>query len=439
MKLSRTLAAVPFRAVLLAFLGLSASSVAACQSSEPRAARAPEATSATTTATAPKNEASSPKEDGLAHALDAVVDNAIASQAIVGGVVVVVRDGHVVYHRAAGLADREAARPVQEDTVFRLASMTKPLVSATALALVDEGVLKLDDPVTKYLPTFKPKLANGKQPVITVRQLLTHTSGLDYGMEKATAAPFHRAHASNGIDRPGLSLEENLSRLNQVPLLFEPGTKWNYSMSTDVLGGVVAKASGLSLPEAVQKFVTGPLAMKATGFAPPTPSERLAIPYADGSPRPSRMNDGQVVPFYTSNITFAPSRLFDSRSYPSGGGGMIGTADDYVRFLETVRTGGGTILKPATAKAMIENQVGDVDVTAAGPAYGWSFGFAVQKKQDPSTPSNVGTFYWGGVYGNSFFVDPVAKLTVVVLTNTAVAGMAGPFPDAVKKAVYAAK
>lgn len=421
-----------------AFLGLFAALSAGCQSSDPHAARAPDPTP--TSATAPKNEPPTAKEEnGLTHALDSVVDSAIASQAIVGGVVVVVRDGHVVYRRAVGVADREAGRPVQEDTVFRLASMTKPLVSAAALALVDQGVLKLDDPVTKYLPTFKPKLPNGKAPVITIRQLLTHTSGLDYGLEKATAAPFQRARASNGIDQPGLSFEENLARLNQVPLLFEPGTKWNYSMSTDVLGGVVAKASGLPLPDAVQKLVIAPLAMKATGFVPPSPLERLATPYADGSPRPSRMTDGQVVPFYTSNITFAPSRILDARSYPSGGGGMVGTADDYVRFLEAVRTGGGPILKAGTAKAMTENQVGDIDVTAAGPTYGWGFGFAVQKKADPNNPSNVGTFHWGGVYGNSFFVDPVAKLTVVVLTNTAVAGMAGPFPDAVKKAVYAAK
>lgn len=425
MKLSRPPALLSF----LVFLGLPAGSLAGCQSSN----RPPEATP--TSATAPHAK----EGERLTSALDGVVDSAIASQTIVGGVVVVVRDGHVVYRRAAGLADREAGRKVQEDTVFRLASMTKPLVSAAALALVDQGVLKLDDPVTKYLPTFAPKLSNGKQPVITVRQLLTHTSGLDYGLEKATAEPFHRANASNGIDQPGLSLAENLTRLNQVPLLFEPGTKWNYSMSTDVLGGVVAKAAGVPLPVAVEKLVTGPLGMKGTGFVPPSPIERLATPYADGSPRPSRMTDGQVVPFYTSNITFAPSRILDARSYPSGGGGMVGTVDDYVRFLETVRTGGGAVLKPATAKAMTENQVGDIEVTAAGPAYGWGLGFAVQKKAEPNIPSNVGTFSWGGVYGNSFFVDPVAKLTVVVLTNTAVAGMAGPFPDAVKKAVYAAK
>lgn len=375
------------------------------------------------------------KEPTQTQRLDSVIDAAIAEERIVGTVVVVARDGEIIYRRAAGFADREAKRPVALDTIFRLASMTKPVVSAAALALVDQGALGLDDPITKWLPTFRPKLKDGRAPTITVRHLLTHTAGLDYGIDEPADGPYHRARVSNGIDQPGLSLEENLERLAQAPLYFEPGSAWRYSLATDVLGGVVAKAGGGSLPDVVRRVVTEPLGIDLA-FQVSSP-DRLATPYMDASPRPARMADTQGVKVGGGEFTFAPQRMFDPRSYPSGGGGMVGTAEHYVRFLEAIRTGGGKILRPATAAAMTSNQVGDFEVPQGGGTWGFGFGFAVLKKPDPSAmPSAAGTFQWGGVYGNSFWVDPSAKLTVVVLTNTAIAGMRGAFPDAIRSAAY---
>ncbi|AUX40991.1 serine hydrolase [Sorangium cellulosum] len=391
-------------------------------------------------AAAPAPAASSPRpapvDDALQRRLDVVVDAATAEGRIVGTVVVVARDGNVVYRRAAGFADREARKPMREDTVFRLASMTKPIVSATALALVDAGTLKLDDPVAKWLPAFQPKLPDGKAPAITVRHLLTHTAGLNYGFMEPPDGPYHRARVSNGLDQPGLSLAENLERIAQAPLLFEPGSAWNYSMATDVLGGVVEKAGGAPLPEVVRRLVTGPLGIEA-GFSVED-AGRLAVPYGDASPAPERMKDVQPVKFGPTEVTYAPARVLDPRSYPSGGAGMVGTADGYVKFLEAVRTGGGKILRPETAAAMTSNQVGNLKVQQPGGTWGFGFGFAVLQQPDQTMPSAAGTWQWAGAYGTHFWVDPNARLTVVVLTNTALAGMQGEYPEAIRRAIYGA-
>ncbi len=179
---------------------------------------------------------------------------AIAAQKLVGTVVLVARDGKVVYARAAGLADREAKQAVREDTQFRLASMTKPIVSIAALALVDRGKLSLEDPVTKYLPDFRPKLADGREATITVRQLITHTSGLTYKFLEKPDGPYHKAEVSDGIAEPGMSAAENLRRLASVPLVAEPGTAWGYSLSIDVLGEVVAARAAARCSQVVEQL-----------------------------------------------------------------------------------------------------------------------------------------------------------------------------------------
>jgi CubicO group peptidase (beta-lactamase class C family) len=164
--------------------------------------------------------------DALASRLDGVVNRAIDEHRIVGTVVLVAKDGNIVYHRAAGFSDREAQQPMTEAAIFRLASMTKPIVSATVLALVQQGRLTLDDPVTKWLPEFRPKMANGRTPLITIRQLLTHTAGLSYHPSS------HSGRSGDkpiDIDEPGLPMEERLRRIGRLELLFQPGTQWSYS------------------------------------------------------------------------------------------------------------------------------------------------------------------------------------------------------------------
>jgi CubicO group peptidase (beta-lactamase class C family) len=321
-----------------------------------------------------------------------------------------------VYARAAGHADREAKTPVREDTVFRLASMTKAIVSVTALALVDRGKLSLDDPVTKWLPEFRPKLADGREPVITVRHLLLHTSGLGYTFGEALDGPYHKAEVSDGLAEPGLSAEVNLKRLASVPLLHEPGTKWKYSLSIDVLGEVVARAGGAPLPEVVKRLVTGPLGMTDTAFT--ADPARLAVPYDAGSP-PTRMPEPYDRKRGDRVVRFSPARIFDAKSFPSGGAGMAGTARDYLAFIEAMRTGGAPILKPETARLAIEDQLAKAGVTMGdGEGFGYGFGVVL----DPAaakTRQGKDTFGWGGIYGTDFWVDPQARLSVVVLTNTA--------------------
>jgi CubicO group peptidase (beta-lactamase class C family) len=382
---------------------------------------------------------SSPPPDALAQRIDAVIDRAIADERVVGAVVLVARGGEVVYHRAAGLADRESARPMREDSIVLFSSVTKPIVSAAALALVDAGRLGLDDPVTRWLPDFRPKLADGREPVMTVRHLLTHTAGLSYPFFEKESGPYHQANVSNGFDQPGLSFEENARRLVSVPLLYEPGTGWSYSLATDVLGEVVARAGGGSLPEVVKRTVTEPLGMRDTAFAV-ADRQRLATPYADARPRPARMSADHSLAFGASALRYAPARIFDPASYPSGGAGMAGTAGDFLRFLEALRAGGAPILKAATVREMARNQVGTLAGSFLGPGWGFGLGFSVV--EDPvaaKVPLSAGSWRWGGVYGHSWWVDPARQLSVVVITNTGVEGMSGAFSSDIASAVYGSR
>lgn len=368
--------------------------------------------------------------------LDAAIDRALNEHRIVGTVVLVAKDGKLVYHRAAGFADREAKRPMREDALFRLASMSKPIVSVAALRLVDQGKLSLDAPITRWLPYFRPKLGDGTAPAITVRHLLTHTSGLGYGFFEADGGPYHRAKVSDGMDLPGISLDENLRRLASVPLYSRPGTRWQYSLSTDVLGAVVAKASGTSLPQAVSQLVTRPLRMRETGFWT-AQTDRLATPYYDGKPAPVRMTEEFFAPFGTHGVHFAPARALDRTAYPSGGAGMVGSAYDYLKFLEAVRRNGAPLLKAGTGRALAQDQLKGQKPDQVNR--GWSYGFlssVLVNQPKAATPQAPGTLSWGGAYGHTWFVDRKAGLTVVILTNTAFEGMSGQFPNWIRDAAY---
>ena len=370
-------------------------------------------------------------------AIDAVIDQAIDSGRIVGAVVLVARDGRIVHRRAAGWSDREAAVPLRDDAIFLLASVTKPLVTAAAMRLGEQGRLSLDEPITTWLPSFRPRLPDGTVPDITLHQLLTHTSGLGYRFAEPPESAYHRLNVSDGVDQPGLSIDENLARLAAAPLAFPPGSAWRYSLGIDVAGAAMARATGESLPDLVARLVTRPLGMADTAFHIVDPT-RFAKPYADGEPRPVPMTDGMVVtPPEGGALTFVPSRILDPTSFPSGGGGMAGTAGDVLTFLETIRQGGAPILEPATVATMRQDQVGPQAETQ-GPGWGFGHGWAVLV--DPAgtgTPQAAGTLQWGGAYGHSWFVDPVNRLTVVSCTNTAFAGVSGAFPLAIRDAVYA--
>ncbi|WP_343715833.1 serine hydrolase domain-containing protein [Inquilinus sp.] len=374
----------------------------------------------------------------LARGIDAAIDRALAEKRIVGTVVLAAQDGRLLYRRAAGLADREAGRPAREDTVFLYASLTKPMVTAAALRLVEEGRIALNDPVTRFLPDFRPKLADGSAPVITIHHLLTHTAGLSYSFAEPADGPYRRAGVSDGLDAPGRSFEDNLRRIASAPLAFAPGSAWAYSVALDVLGAVLEQAAGEGLGEIVRRRVTEPLGLKDTGFAPPDRS-RLAVAYADDTPEPVRMGETYTIPESRefAGLSYAPGRIFDPASYPSGGAGMAGTAPDFLVFLEALRRGGEPILKAETVQAMATSQIPGL---AMPQSPGMTFGYGFALVTDPAAagvPMTAGTWRWGGVYGHSWFVDPANRLSVVALTNTALEGMKGDFVTDLRAAIYA--
>ena len=367
--------------------------------------------------------------------LDSIVDRALQERRLVGAVVRVSRDGDQVYRRAAGLADREAQTPMKEDSIFLLASVTKPIVTAAAMRLIEDGRIGIDEAVTCWLPDFKPRLPDGRAPTITVRHLLTHTAGLSYRTFEQSNSPYHALDISDGLDQPGLSLTENLRRLAEAPLVYEPGTAWQYSLAIDVIGAIIAVASEKPLQEAIRDLITWPLGMSDTDFAV-VDLGRLVTPYADGTPEPVRIADGMVVSLFGAPVTFFPSRICNKASYASGGAGMAGTADDLLRFFESIRVGRDGLLRSETVTQMMGNQVGHAPETW-GPGWGFGFGWAVlHDRTRTATPQPNGTIQWGGVYGHNWFVDTSNGLSAVILTNTAFEGMIGAFPNDIRDCIY---
>ncbi|MNC02544.1 Esterase EstB [compost metagenome] len=373
----------------------------------------------------------------LSGRIDRVIDRTLADKRLVGAVIKVMIDGELVYSRAAGFADRELGRLMREDALFRLASVTKPIVSTAALVLVAQGRLQLDDRVDRWLPEFQPRLQNGEFASLTIRHLMTHTAGLSYRFFQEEKGSYQSAGVSDGMDQSGITLEENLRRLASVPLLYTPGTEWKYSIATDVLGAVIAKVTETPLSEAVHSLVTKPLGMSDTGFIA-VDRERLATSYANDTPEPRPLLEPDSIAFVegTAGFLLAPSRALDTTAYPSGGAGMVGSAGDFLQLLETLRKGGAPLLPESLVHDMTTNQIGDLPM-AFWPGRGFGLGITVLK--DPvaaDTPESPGTWRMGGTYGHSWFVDPKQRLSAVAFTNTALEGMSGQFTVDLCDAIY---
>lgn len=361
-------------------------------------------------------------------------------QRLVGAVVLVREHGALRHASATGLADRESATPMQRDQLFRLASVSKPLLSTVILGLVAEGVLDLDAPVQRWLRDFRPALADGSTPAISLRQLLSHSSGLGYRFLEADAkGPYARAGVSDGMDANPLSLADNVRRIAQAPLLFVPGSQWLYSLGVDVAGAVAEAATGESLQALFERLLAAPLGLRDTAFAARN-AARLATPYVSDTPQPHRLREGEVVaPFEgTVGIEYSLARAADASRFPSAGAGLVGSADEVMAVLEALRdVQRSGLLPPALAAEMASPQMGE-----QGPPEpaGWGFGlgFAVLRDAAASgTPQSAGTWRWGGAYGHSWFVDPARGLSVVALTNTLYEGMDGAFVNELRDAVYA--
>lgn len=376
----------------------------------------------------------------LSARIQAVVQQALAERRLVGVVVLAARDGALIHRQAAGWADRESRRMMTADALFRLASVSKPIVSTAALALVAQGRLSLDDSLDRWLPEFRPRLADGQPARIAVWQLLSHTAGLGYRFFEADAnGPYAQAGVSDGMDASGISLAENLRRIASVPLLYEPGTSWGYSLATDVLGALIERVHGEPLDAAVRQLVTGPLGMADTGFVAPD-AQRVATAYVSDEPQPHPLAEGETVsPFEGAvGIRYSPARIFDPQAFPSAGAGMAGTAEDFLRLLEALRQGGGAILPNALIAEMARDRMGDLELPNA-PGFGFGLGFSVLRDRTlAASPESEGTWRWGGAYGHSWFVDRAQGLSVVAFTNTLYEGMSGRFVSDLRDAVYGA-
>lgn len=395
--------------------------------------------------------------------IDRLLQTAVEKRQIAGGATLIALQGKVIHLATVGHQDAEAGLPINANTIYRIASMTKPITSVAALMLVEEGKLHLDDPIAKYIPEFATirVLTNDSQPgqplasitraaapSPTIRHLLTHTSGLTYSFwnHPILAKLYRDAGVSGGlIETPG-TMADNVHRLANIPLQFQPGSAWGYGLNTDVLGRVVEVASGQTLDEFFQRRIFQPLNMRETYFALPADKRhRLAALYAPDESKKIRRIDDQpqlsisaigTVPF---SATYP---LADKTQFHSGGAGLVSTIGDYARFLQMLlnggELGGQRLLKRETVAQMTSNQIGELECAFKnhGDKFGFGFGIATAASK-PAEVANVGSYSWGGIFYTYFLVDPDKQLMAIC--------MAQVFPwdhltlhDDFKHAVYAA-
>ena len=381
-------------------------------------------------------------------ALGAKIDNDVSEARLPGAVILVARNGNLVYAETFGLQAQSPATTMQRDSIFRLYSMTKPIVSVATMMLVEEGRIFLADPVSKYLP----ELANLKVGVertdaagnrvldivpatreMTVHDLLRHTAGLTYGFEgKSLVKDEYKKNRLDGIE---LTATEWIEKLSKLPLQAQPGTKWEYGIATDVLGVVLERVSGQSLDVHLAQRIFRPLGMKDTAFfVEPLKQNRIAEPF-------------EIDPLWKIKV-----KLNDIRMPPlrfSGGAGAVSTADDYLRFAQMLlnkgELDGVRILSPKTIDFMLADQLSGLRATlppgstapSPRPGYGFGLGYAIRTESgDASTLGTPGIADWSGLGGTSFWIDPKEKLAVIWMAQAP--GMRTYYRQLIPNMVYGA-
>jgi CubicO group peptidase (beta-lactamase class C family) len=361
---------------------------------------------------------------------------ALVDQHQVGGLVtLVMRDGKLVDLKAYGAQDN-AGKPMQTDTLFRIASMTKPITSVAIMMLYEDGRLQLTDPLSKFIPAFREMKVlapgtNGAQPSvvparrqITIRDLLTHRSGLTYGfIDNATAGEAYRkGNVSDGLTFTEGTIGDNMERLAKAPLVSQPGAEWHYSLSTDVLGRVVEVASGQPFDTFLRDRIFTPLKMVDTSFEVPDGKwPRLATVFTpDGSNGVRAMKDPETF----GNTYMSPISYYKAgKKYFSGGAGLVSTAQDYARFAQMLlnkgELDGARILSPKTIELMTTSHTNDLPAgTAGGPGSNWGLGFQIRTDLGATQQlGSEGMYGWSGIYGTYFWVDPKERLIGVAMVQ----------------------
>jgi len=339
-----------------------------------------------------------------------VLRDHVEQERIAGVVALLARRGKVAFFESFGERDLEQAKPMTGDTIFRIASMSKPVTSVAVLMLYEQGYFLLDDPVSLYLPEFGGLVVAVEEDGVadlatvparremTIQDLLRHTSGLTYGFFSDSRVD--GLYLERGVLSRDATIAETVSKLGALPLKHHPGSTWEYSISVDVLGRLVEVVSGLPLDRFLTERIFEPLGMADTGFhVPKSALPRVAVNYQWG--------DGRLVPAAVN-----PVESFEvPTSYFSGGGGLVSTAADYYRFCQMLLNGGELdgrrLLGRKTVEWMTADHLGEVEFPGQ-PGYGFGLGFAVRTDVGlAAVPGSLGEFNWGGAYGTTFWVDPV--------------------------------
>ena len=356
-----------------------------------------------------------------------------------GAVMMIVRKNQLIYHEAVGFQNKEAATPMTKDAIFRIYSMTKPMVSVAAMLLVEDGKLQLNDPVSKHLPAMKNMQVSvakadaefakysystvSADREMTVYDLLRHTAGLAYGELTANPA-VKEAHIKAGLylqnvrdfDAREMTPTEQVERMSKIPLIHQPGTIWDYSLASDLLGRVVEAVSGKRLGDFLQERLFAPLKMTDSGFSlTPEKLPRLAQPLA------------------IDPASGAPNKMIDVSALPkndSGGAGGVASASDYLRFAQMLANGGQLdgvrIISRSTVNLMTSDHLGNRiaapttpgELLFSSPGYSFGLGFAVRGAAGMATiPGSAGEFTWGGYGGTFFWVDPKEEIVAIYMSQ----------------------
>jgi CubicO group peptidase (beta-lactamase class C family) len=352
-----------------------------------------------------------------------------------GIVTLIARDGKIADLHAVGFQDKESKTPMRTDTIVRIASMTKPVTSVAVMMLYEEGKLFLTDPVTRFIPSFKgSRVIEGTDPnaapvparrPITIRDLLTHRSGITYGFLNGgvVGSGYRKNGVTDGLTTSTMTLAEGIDKLAAEPLVAQPGAAFNYSLSTDVLGRVVEVASGQPFDVFLRERIFKPLRMVDTDFiVPESKWSRFATVYSpDGKGGIRPMQDPEAF----GNTHMSPWAYYKAgKTYFSGGAGLASTATDYARFAQMLLNGGvldgARLLSPKTIEMMTMSHTADLPapLPLVGPGRGFGLGFSVVTDvATTQTLGSAGIYGWSGIYGTNFWIDPKEKLVAIMLVQ----------------------
>ncbi len=383
--------------------------------------------------------------------IDKHLQNYVDKRWVAGAVAIVARNGNIVYHKNFGQNNAEAKTSMKKDDIFRIASMTKPIVSLAIMMLYEENRLNLDDPVSNFIPEFKSlqvldsvntkdstAVAKSTRKPITIRQLLNHTSGIGYSFVNPTAKMLY---AKAGVpDSPvqigpkGATTGDKMKVLATLPLLHQPGERWTYGLSTDMLGYLVEVISGQSLENFLAQRIFKPLGMSDTHFGLPTTKANRLVKMTYENPK------GEVMSYPGDNPAtgYPDFPLGSGNTYFSGGSGLVSTAMDYLKFAQMLLNGGelnGTrLVSRKTVELMTTNQIGNLVISQAGEKFG--LGLSVPSDQSGFKILGAATsFGWGGAFTTSFWFDKKEKIAAVLMTQIAPTTH-GDIADKFKVAVY---